>query len=267
MKRIVIVSDCSDVAYNELRATILAELDKHRGSDVSVEPLVKAEEFSLINGAFLVRLMAEVYSPNETIFLVILNPLTTDRVDRARIVGETKNGFKFVGENTGTLNWLIEDFGLKRLFEVKAPGLKGKDFIPFGGKYIHAPIAAKIASGQDLSEFGIGKSKNFLTKFKVSEGTVVHIDNFGVAKVKSRLPKAKEGEKIGVYINGKKRINAIFTRCMKDLPDGEWAVFPGSSVERLSEIGRVRKLGSAKKLRLKLGDIIEFRNVRKHGRI
>ena len=96
--RIVIVTDCIDVAANEIRATLIAELTQlGKEQCVDIEPEIQASEFSLINGSFLVRLMAEVYPPKETIFLVILNPLNTDRKDRARIIGETNNGFKFVG--------------------------------------------------------------------------------------------------------------------------------------------------------------------------
>ena len=257
-KRIVIISDCSDVAYNEIRATILRELDKSNVKNVEIEPLVKAEEFSIINGAFLTRLMAEIYNPENIIFLVILNPLKTTRKDRARIMGETKNGFKFVGANTGTLNWLIKDFGLKYLYEFSKEGLSGKKFVSFGGKYFHAPMAAKVAMGISFKKLGIKRDKGFLSDFRIRDGTVVHIDNFGVPKIKGKLSKFKEKEEIDVYVNGKKKVRATFTNSMKDLRDGTWAVYPGSSLNNLPEIGKVRCLGSASRLGIKIGDKIEF---------
>ena len=259
MKRIVIISDCSDVAYNEMRATIISELDKYRINDIEVEPLVKVKEFSIINGGFLIRLLAEEYSPKDTVFLVVLNPLKAKRKERARIIGELKNGLKFVGANTGALNWAIEDIGLKNLYEVNAPGLKGKDFISFGGKSIHSPIAAKVARGVNFRELGKKRDNKFLAKFRIKEGTVVHIDNFGVAKIKAKLPTLKEGERLNVYVNGVKKIKARFTYCMKDLLDKEWAIYPGSSLNNLPEIGKVRCKDSAKKLGIKIGDVVTFK--------
>ena len=118
-KYIVVISDCADAAFNEIRAQILKEIDTAKSNDdIIVEPLVAAKEFSIIDGAFLTRLMAELYPPEKTIFLVILNPL---QKRPRRIIGETKNGFKFVGADTGTLSWLFEDFGIKEVYELKDP--------------------------------------------------------------------------------------------------------------------------------------------------
>jgi S-adenosylmethionine hydrolase len=263
MKRIVLVSDCSDVAYNEMRATILSELDKLSTKDVEIEPLVKAEEFSIINGSFLLRLMAECYNPKDTIFLVILNPLKTNVKERARIIGELNNGVKFVGANTGALNWLIEDFGLKSLYELNAPGLTGREFISFGGKYVHSPAAAKIASGIAFDKLGTKKNKDFLINFSIKEGTVVHIDNFGVSKIRGKMPELKEGENTEIYVNEKKIGRGVFTHCMKDLPDGTLAIYPGSSLNNLPEIGKVRCLKTAKQLKIQIGDIVTFKKIQK----
>jgi len=263
MKRIVIISDCSDVAYNEMRAKIISYLDKKEGEKIEVEPLVKAKEFSLINATFLVRLMAEIYPSHETIFLVVANAIKTNTEKRARIIGETLNGLKFVGANTGALNWLIEDFGLKSLYEFERINLTGKDFVSFGGKYFHAPMAAKIAKGISMEKLGIKKSKKFLANFHIKEGTVVHIDNFNVPKIKSNIPKDfKEGDLIEIIVNGKKKAKAKFTFSMKDLPDGTLTLFPGSSLNNLPEIAKVRKLDSAKSLGIKIGDIVKFKKIK-----
>ncbi|MBT3691118.1 hypothetical protein HOG16_02645 [Candidatus Woesearchaeota archaeon] len=259
-KRIVIVSDCSDVAYNEMRATILSELGD-TSQNISVEPLVKAKEFSIENGSFLVRLMGEVYDPSNTIFLVVLNSLRTNRKDRARIIGETKNGFKFVGANTGTLNWLIKDFGLKNLYELNASGLMGKDFISFGGKHVHSPAVAKVAKGVNFSGLGEERSEEFLCDYRVEDGCVVHIDNFGVLKINGSLENLEEGDKLDIFVNGERKIVAVFSYSMKDLEDSTWAIYPGSSLNNLPEIGKVRELSSAKKLGAKIGDIITWKKI------
>lgn len=257
MKKIVVITDCKDVAFNEIRGMLLKHL-KHAKEEIIIEPIVPAEEFSVINGAFLTRLVAEIYDPKTTIFLVILNPLNTTRKDRARIIGETKNGFKFVGANTGTLNWLIKDFGIKRLYELKREKLTGENFVSFGGKYIHSPAAAKIALGTDFSELGEEKNIEFLTDFQILKGQVVHIDNFGVPKINGDLKNFKEGEILNILLNDKKIISAKYTNSMKDLPDGTWAIYPGSSLNNLPELGKVREKNSAQKLGIKIGDIIKF---------
>lgn len=258
-KRIIVITDCKDVAANELRATLIANLEKLDADQrVEVEPFVEAKEFSIVNGAFLVRLMAEIYNPQTTTFLVVLNPLETNRPDRARIIGQTRNGFKFVGENTGTLNWLIKDFGIKEIYESSRKGLQGKKFISFGGKYVHAPIAAKVASGIELKKLGKKFDRNRFTHLDLKPGTVVHIDNFGVIKIFGQLKELEEGNKVKIFIKNKLKCLAVFTKSMKNLPDDTWALYPGSSLNSLPEIGKVRSLNAAKKLDVQIGDVIRW---------
>jgi S-adenosylmethionine hydrolase len=259
MKRIVIITDCKDVALNEIRATIFSEIKPGKEFEIEIEPVVKVKEFSIVNAAFQLRLLAESYKPKDTIFLVIVNALRTDRKDRARIMGETENGFKFVGANTGALNWLIEKYGLKKLYEFDRKGLTGKDFVSFGGKYFHAPMAAKIALGAPLSELGEKRDISFLTDFKIEEGTVLHVDNFNTLKIKASIKDYHEGDKIKVKSKGKEII-AIFTKSMKDLPDNTWAIFNGSSLNGFPEIAKVRSLDAAKKLNIEVGDIVGIEN-------
>ena len=258
-QRIVVITDCIDVAANELRATLIRNLEEIKADRiVGIEPIIKAEEFSIINGAFLVRLMADIYNPQTTTFLVVLNPLKTNRKDRARIIGQTENGFKFVGENTGTLGWLIKDFGIREIYESSKKGLDGKEFIPFGGKFIHAPIAAKIASGRSLKEIGNDFDPKKITSVALKKGMVLHIDNFGVAKIFIRDLNLLEESTVGISINKRDKIKAKFTRSMKNLPDGAWALYPGASLGGLFELGLVRANG-ARKLSLKIGDIITIK--------
>ena len=259
-KRIVFVTDCVDVAANEIRATLVAELSKlKKDVEVEIEPTVEAEAFSLVSGNFLVRLMAEIYPPKETVFLVILNPLNTNRADRARIIGETKNGFKFVGANTGTLSWLFKDFGIKSVYESSKKGLDGKNFISFGGKYVHTPIAAKVAAGIPLDKLGEKFSEKRLIHLEIKDGTVLYIDNFGVSKFFGNIKSLEEGDKVKIFINDEFKCLAVFTKSMKNLPDKTWAIYPGSSLG-LPELGKVRENG-AKELNAKIGDIITFKKI------
>ncbi len=257
MKNIVIITDCRDVASNEIHAVLQTHLDLYK-SDARISPMVYAPNFSVSSGSFLVRLMAESYKPETTIFLVILNALETNRSARARIIGKTKNGFTFVGANTGTLGWLIQDFGIDSIYESSTEGLDGADFISFGGKFIHTPICAKIAAGVDLQKIGRPFDVDRLTLPHFLPGQILYIDNFGVAKFYGDFPKnLKEGDSFDLQINGGPISEAVFSKSMKNLPSGTCAIYPGSSLG-LYELGVVR--GSAQEvLGFNIDDIISIK--------
>ncbi len=247
MKRhIVFITDCSDVAHNELRAATLSELNKlGKGHLIEIEPAVIAKPFSLINGSFLLRLMAESY-PDDTVFSVILNP---SKVRPERLFGRTKSkNFLFVGTNTGVLEWFLRDFGTKELYELIDPG-----FVSFGGKYIHAPAVAWIANGAEFSKLGIPFPHSKLNKLSMLPGVVLHVDNFGLIKFNTHLEKMSEGQTVSVRIKNHS-ISAVYAKRMMSCETGEWVVYNGSSLG-LAELGKVRQNG-AEELGVKEGDTI-----------
>jgi len=246
-KRIVFITDCADVAYNELRGVIL---DNIKSDEIIIEPVVSVMPFSIINGNFVLRLMAEAY-PEGTIFSIILNP---SRERPARLIGKTKEkGIYFMGANTGVFTWLFKDFGVEELFELNDPG-----FFPFGGKYVHAPAVAQIAMGKRLKEMGHQFNIEKVVKIDTPTGTIIHIDNFGLMKFIGELTGLNEGDKLEVNINGK-ILKAVYAERMMSQETGEWVIYPGSSLG-LPELGKVRENG-AKELNAKVGDIITFKKI------
>jgi len=246
-KRIVFITDCADVAYNELRGVIL---DNIKSDEIIIEPVVSVMPFSIINGNFVLRLMAEAY-PEGTIFSIILNP---SRERPARLIGKTKKkGIYFMGANTGVFTWLFKDFGVEELFELNDPG-----FFPFGGKYVHAPAVAQIAMGKRLKEMGHQFNIEKVVKIDTPTGTIIHIDNFGLMKFIGELTGLNEGDKLEVNINGK-ILKAVYAERMMSQETGEWVIYPGSSLG-LPELGKVRENG-AKELNAKVGDIITFKKI------
>jgi len=246
-KRIVFITDCVDVAYNELRGVILSNI---KDKEIEIEPVVPVDPMSIINGNFILRLIAEVY-PESTIFSIILNPL---KERPARLIGRTKEkDFYFMGANTGVFTWFFRDFGVEELYELHDPG-----FFPFGGKYVHAPTVAQIAMGKPLSEMGNPFDIKKVVKLDIPNGTIVHIDNFGLMKFTGDLTGLKEGDKLKVCVNGK-IFQAFFVKRMMSRETGEWVIYPGSSLG-LPELGKVRKNG-AKELDAKIGDIITFEKI------
>lgn len=251
IKNIVIITDCKDVAFCEIRKKILSECDKLGNSYTKIEPLVPAEEFSIINGAFLTRLMAEHYK-KDVLFMVILNPL---QKRPKRIFGEVSKNVYFEGADTGTLNWLFKDLGIKSLYEIKE-----KKFYPFGGKYVHSPTVAKMASGINFEKYGKKIDKKKLSSFSIPKGTVVHIDNFGLIKIKDKFPNYQNGTKIKIFVNGEESIVAITSKRMMDQDNGVWVLYPGSSMG-LPELGKVRCKDGAKELNVQVGDIITWKKI------
>ncbi|MCX6786617.1 MAG: SAM-dependent chlorinase/fluorinase [Candidatus Kaiserbacteria bacterium] len=247
-RKLVCITDCVDVAYNELRGVVYSELQKlGTVSDLIIEPVVPVEAFSVINGNFILRLMGEVY-PDGTVFLVILNPL---KERPARLVGKTKKkGFYFVGANTGVFDWFTKDFGIEELYELHDPG-----FVPFGGKYVHAPSAVKIACGVNLATLGKPFDKQNLLQLDVQDGTIVHIDNFGLIKFTGILPELKENTQLKIDINGQ-FISAVYAQRMMSRETGEWVLYPGSSLG-LPEVGKVRCNG-AEEIRARVGEVIKI---------
>lgn len=246
-KLIVIITDCSDIAYSEIRATILREITD---SDVQIEPVIAVKPFSILHGNFSLRLMAENYPPG-TIFSVILNPM---QKRPARLLGRTRKGdFIFMGANTGVFTWLFRDFGISELYEYTDPG-----FLPFGGKYVHAPAIAKIASGISLSNLGSVFPHEDVLSLNIDSGTIVHIDNFGLIKFTGNLDGSRDGDKFQISIKDK-TLQAIYTTRMMGNPDGTWVIYPGSSFG-LPELGLVRENG-AKVLGVKEGDVISYKKI------
>lgn len=246
-KRIVIITDCADMAYNELRGVIL---DNIKNKEIIIEPVVSVAPFSIINGNFALRLMAEAY-PEDTVFSIILNP---SKERPARLIGKTeKKNFYFMGANTGVFTWFFRDFGVEELYELNDPG-----FFPFGGKYVHAPAVAQIAMGKPLKEMGHPFNIEKVVKIDTPTGTIVHIDNFRLMKFIGELTGLNEGDKLEVNINGK-ILTAVYAKRMMSRETGEWVIYPGSSFG-LPELGKVRENG-AKELSAKIGNIITFEKI------
>jgi S-adenosylmethionine hydrolase len=260
-RKILVITDCADIAADELYATLRTELEKMDASEiVEVLPIVKVSEFSIIEADFCARLLAETYNPKSLTILTVANPLSTASKKRARIAGRLKNGIKIVGANTGAFTWLIKDFGLLELCETSRDGLKGNGFISFGGKYIHAPIAAKLALTDDILSVKVADFiESDLSRLPGEKGTIVYIDNFGVLKtnISSNDFSATQGDIFDILRNGESIATGTYCNSMKELTDGSVAVYKGSSMG-LIEVGIVRELSSAEKLGFVVGDVVEL---------
>jgi S-adenosylmethionine hydrolase len=243
-RRVVIISDCTDLAFAEMRGAIL------QGSgdiDVVIEPLVPTAPFSVINAAFALRLMADAYPPG-TVLSVIMNSL---RERTERIVGRTKTKDLVINSaNTGTLGWLLDDFGTAELYELNDPG-----FFPFGGKYVHAPAIGRFLEGAALADLGTSFPLEKVRPTPIGRGTVVHVDNFGNIKFAWGDLNLSFGERLSARINSMS-LEVVWWRRMMERQDGEWVLYPGSSWDLL-EIGQVRGPGFTR-MSVRPGDVVQL---------
>jgi S-adenosylmethionine hydrolase len=251
-RKLVIITDCVDVASNEIRANIQNFLKE----EIDIEPIVPVYPFSLINASFILRLLADVYGPR-TIFYIVVNPI---KGQPERIAGKTKKkDIYFIGRNTGVFSWLIQDFGCEELYEIRE-----KSFVPFGGKFIYPKYISKIINNEFKDESFLSMAYSKLRRIQLKRGMVIHIDNFGLLKIYEKLNLfkdmgLKEGDKVDIIVKGQNKSKAVYRKRMMDENDGKLVIYPGSSLGGLPEIGRVRMTDAPKKLKLKIGDIVEFK--------
>lgn len=251
-KKIVVFSDCTDIAYTEVYQKLTGELESLEVQNYDILPLVPISNFSVTNAAFSIRLMADLCEEG-TIFLVIVNGVNSNPI---RVFGETQNGIIFVGNNSGYFSWLLKDFGLKKAYQSRKD--RKTDNRSFGGRNVQAPIAARIAAGIEYDEIGVPCDPSLINMAEIPQGSVVHIDNFGLMKI--NLPITNEIEmssSVDIFVNNEYRTTAVFTKKMKTSKTGEWVVFPGSSLSPpLLELARVRSQHSADELGVSVDDVI-----------
>ncbi len=250
MRRIVLFTDCVDVAANELRATLISATAEF--GNLEIEPFVPiSPAFSKLNTNFVIRLMAENY-PEGTLFMTTIN---AERERPRNVIGRTQEkNIIFIGRNMGSFDWLTRDFGCQEPYDLSAHNAGG--FVSFAGKYTTAHLAAKAASGVALETLGDAMDPNDIVRLAIRPGTIVHIDNFGMMKFTGEIGPANEGDEFEVEINGH-TIDVVFGRRMMSFETGRWVLFPGSSFG-LFELGKVREIG-APLLGANVGSHIGFR--------
>ena len=252
--KIVVFTDCHDIAYNEIYQSLDKNLYDYGLDHYQIDPVVTISNFSIVNAAFKIRLLAEVYQ-SKSLFLVIMNGQPNNP---ERIFGTTKKGLIFVGNNCGYFNWLFNDFGIASLYKNRID--RSIDNRSFGGKYVQVPTACKILAGVPFEKIGIATSTSLITDYEVTLGSVVHCDNFGLMKIfDPRGLSFSEGQKLKIFVNDNPVCDAFFSKNLKCHPDGSWVLFKGSSLYGLPELGMVQSENSAKILNVKLGDKISWK--------
>jgi len=266
-KNIVIVTDCKDIALEQVKARLTSMLPNDR---ITFFNLI-TPPFQINNGLFLSKLISEEIPPGEnTLFLAIINPLKTKP---KRIFGKLKNGTWFVGADTGVFSLLFKEFGIEEVYEGK-----NQNHYPFGGLHMHTVIAGNLLNGVQKEELGNKINDDNILRVSPSKGEVMHIDNFGLIKIWAKMKDFDftEGDKVKIKtIKSNRILEGTFSNRMMNYEDNALIVYPGSSLldkskfdhieeyrkSGLIEIGLVRNSNSAKELGINLGDIIEIKKI------
>jgi S-adenosylmethionine hydrolase len=251
-KSVFIISDCTDIAINEIRCSIY----KHTSDDCmfKIEPAINVIPFNLTHCAFQTRLIADIAPPGSILYIVC-NPI---QEETERVIGYTKKaGFIFIGRNTGVFDWLTQDFGIEKLFEINDPG-----FLPFGGKFIYPELIGDILSNREIKEKTRQINIDRIKTLRLSPSQILHIDNFGLLKINLTEDYLinhgiQLGDVIELTVEGI-TIEAIYTNRMMSKQDGHWTIYKGSSLNGLLEIGKVREDGNAI-IKGKVGSLIQLR--------
>jgi len=109
-----------------------------------------------------------------------------------------KKKYTIFTTNTGILKFIDKDFSIEKAYEVKDPG-----FLPFGGKYIHAPAVARYLYGIKLNDIADKFPLKKVEKRLINKGQTPKILNNGELKVKVTL----DGVKTSKSMVDKKLLN------------------------------------------------------------
>ena len=258
MRRIVMVTDCVDVAFSEMCGNMHKEAAL-LGENIYIEPLVPVINFSEINANFLTRVVAENY-PAGTIIYTLVSKSNNIKHSHDVLWGETKTGHFFIGSNFGYFGWLAQDLGVRRVYKIEN--------IPqsnFSAKTHIAPLVARLACSDETSISNYVCSEEIIDKIDFPVGTVLHIDNFG--NVKLALDIRNQTSDLGdsaIYVNEKHICQAshISSQVYLENNSGKIVFYVSTSFDHLTDVAMVR--GSfADTYKIKIGDIVRINPIGK----
>ena len=179
---ITLLSDfgLKDPYVAEMKAVILSINPDAKLVDISHE----VEKFDIRTGAYILACAAP-YFPKGTVHVAVVDPSVS--TGRQPIIIQTCNAC-YVGPDNGVLALAAKnDGGLKSVHKITNRSLMLPNVSStFHGRDIFAPVAAHLANGTSLTEFGPKISKIKIPKFALVTkkrgaliGEVIYIDEFG----------------------------------------------------------------------------------------
>jgi S-adenosylmethionine hydrolase len=233
MRTVTLITDYGTRDYyaGALKGVILGIAPDTRVVDVTHD----IEPHNVLHGAFVLRHVLPCYAPGTT-HLVVVDPGVGS--SRKILIGRF-DGQYVVAPDNGLITWLHRDFPAEALHVAHNPRYMSPMASPtFHGSDIMAPIAAHIASGIDLNEFGPATDKiETLSVGHRAErtrtglrGCAIYVDRFGnvVTNVhEDQLEPADQRAGSQVVVNGQ-AIGPI-RGTFRDVPPGEALALIGST--------------------------------------
>ena len=115
--------------------------------------------------------------PKNSVFLCVVDPGVGTK--RKIISAKIPSGQLFVAPDNGLLKYVLGDESLAEIFEIN---YKKNDFSnTFHGRDVMAPVAAELASGKDIKNFGkiLKTTESLAEKIDNPPIRILHIDKFG----------------------------------------------------------------------------------------
>ncbi len=163
-----------------------------KGVIYSIYPQARIEDlnheisvFNLSEASYMVDQTARYFAPG-TIFVVVVDPGVG--TEQKAIILKTTEGRIFIGPDNGIFTSVMEREGIESVYELTKPEYFRPGMVSetFHGRDIYGPVAAHVAAGETLSNFGPPLKTVTRLKLEVATrlgakitGKVVHIDHYG----------------------------------------------------------------------------------------
>lgn len=221
---------------------------------IPIIEVVSVDDFNVINAEFSLRLLADSLVAGD-IVIVVCDPRIHNRPHDSLAV-QLDNGIIVLGPNNGVMSWIIKDLGMQKVLELplNAETIKHPTF---NGKYKFAVAANALLKGSNFDALGANFDADKLYSDNLPEGMILHVDNYGNLKINHPRLELEKGQIVSVSANGQ-QYDVSFGSEFWDVDEGEMIVYSGSSLWGLPEIA-VSRGSAAKKLNLKVGDIIDIK--------
>ncbi|MDD5262420.1 MAG: SAM-dependent chlorinase/fluorinase [Methylacidiphilales bacterium] len=190
-----------------------------KGMIYSIYPQARIEDlnheisvFNLPEASYLVDQTARYFAPG-SIFVVVVDPGVG--TEQKAIILKTTEGRIFIGPDNGIFTSVMEREGIESVYELTKPEYFRPGMVSetFHGRDIYGPVAAHVAAGETLSNFG--PPLKTVTRLKLDSATrlgtkitahVVHIDHYGnvITNVPRKLfEQDPTGKLVKVSMDGK----------------------------------------------------------------
>ena len=187
--------------------------------------------------------------------------------NRRAIIIQTMRGDYLIGPDNGVLLPIAKILGIKKVVEITNEKFMLKPVSPlFHGRHIFAPVAAHLAAGINIPEFGKEINPDHLTKVPYDEAivtgnkvkaTIIHINKYGSLHLNLTH---KEFDTLVLVHNQKVTLNLKSKKITLPFVNTFGDVLEGKEVLLKDDYGRIEvaiNCGNfAKKYKLKVGDKI-----------